>query len=98
MLIALGQAFDAQAIDDLLFLFKLPKNQLLVSGDGVLKFSRLIAADLAAFELVMQNGPMLLYRVGVTSKGAALVQAWQQGDREALKAAVAFDPTSSFSQ
>ena len=88
MLIALSQAFDSQAIDDLLFLFKLPNDSLLVSGDGVLKFSRLIAADLAAFQLAMQNGPILLYRIGVTDKGLHLVRAWQQGDREALKNAI----------
>jgi hypothetical protein len=69
MLVTLSQAFDAHAIDDLLFLYKLPENQLLVSGDGVLKFSRLIAADLAGFQLAMQNGPMLLYRIGVTNRG-----------------------------
>jgi hypothetical protein len=95
MLVALSQAFDAHAIDDLLFLYKLPENQLLVSGDGVLKFSRLIAADLAGFQLAMQNGPMLLYRIGVTKRGATLVQAWQRGDREALKVAFGTTPLTA---
>ena len=89
MLVALSQAFDTQAIDDLLFLYKLPDDQLFVSGDGVLRFSRLIAAELAGFQLYMQNGPMLLYRIGATEKGAALVRAWQAGNREALRLAMA---------
>lgn len=98
MLVALSQAFDTQAIDDLLFLYKLPQDQLLVSGDGVLKFSRLIAADLAAFELFMQNGPMLLYRIGVTDRGAAIVKAWQAGNREALRLAMEESPIASVAQ
>ena len=98
MLVALSQAFDTQAIDDLLFLYKLPQDQLLVSGDGVLKFSRLIAADLAAFELFMQNGPMLLYRIGVTDRGAAIVKAWQAGNREALRLAMEENPIASVAQ
>ncbi|RZL99532.1 MAG: HNH endonuclease, partial [Pedobacter sp.] len=49
MLVALSQAFDVQSIDDLLFLNKLDQQELVIGGSGVLKFSRLIAADLAEF-------------------------------------------------
>ena len=61
MLVSLSQAFDTGTIDNLLFLDSPQIGTLRVSGDGVLKFSRLIAANLAGFGLVMQNGPLLLY-------------------------------------
>src|SRR5262245_31948622 len=48
MLVALSQAFDLEAIDRLLFLNLCPE-YLLVSGDGLLHFARLIAAGLATF-------------------------------------------------
>src|SRR5262245_6619960 len=48
MLVALSQAFDLEAIDRLLFL-KLCPDYLVVSGDGLLLFARLIAAGLATF-------------------------------------------------
>ena len=92
MLVALTGAFDYNAIDDLIFLYKLPENSLAISGDGVLKFSRLIAAGLAAFRLLMQNGPMVLYQVGVTEKGEAVVNAWMSGDRQALTKAMLEQP------
>src|SRR5947209_3600812 len=41
-LVALNFAFDRESVDNLLFLRNLVKGQLLVSGDGVLKFSQLI--------------------------------------------------------
>ncbi len=88
MLVSLNNAFDKSAIDDLLFLSKLEPRELAISGDGVLKFSRLIAADLAAFKLLLQNGPIVLYEVGVTDKGEALINAWKAGDREGVKSAL----------
>ena len=88
MLVALSQAFDKQAVDDLLFLEKLKPNELAVSGDGVLRFSRLIAADLAGFRLLLQNGPIVLYEVGVTERGMMLVDAWKKGDRELVSKAL----------
>jgi hypothetical protein len=62
MLVSLSHAFDVNTIDDLLFLATPEATQLRVSGDGVLKFSRLVASGLASFGLVMQNGPLLLYK------------------------------------
>jgi|SRR3990167_1444218 len=81
MLISLSHAFDVQTIDDLLFLACPQANNLRVSGDGVLKFSRLIASGLASFSLAMQNGPLLLYSVCLTDKGKHLVSAWCSGNR-----------------
>lgn len=84
-IVSLSQAFDTQAIDDLLFLADSQVvNHLHLSGDGVAKFSRLIGAGLATFDVFMRNGPIVLYRIGLTPKGAQLIQAWQSGNRELL--------------
>lgn len=87
VLVSLGQAFDTEAIDNLLFLNNPQTKDLRVSGDGVLKFSRLIAANLAEFRLVMQNGPLLLYEITLSQKGRLLVDAWMRGDREVVAGA-----------
>lgn len=85
MLVSLSHAFDHQTIDDLLFLATPQAVNLRVSGDGVLKFSRLVGAGLADFQLLMQNGPLVLYRVGLTQKGAQLVSVWHSGNREQVR-------------
>jgi hypothetical protein len=82
---ALGQAFDREAIDLLLFLSKAAP---MVSGDGVLRFARLIAADLAGFQLAVQNGPFYTYQIGLTPRGLQIIRAWQSGDRAALTTAL----------
>jgi hypothetical protein len=84
VLVSLSQAFDVVTIDHLLFLGKPEAGNLLVSGDGVLEFARLVAAGLATFQLAIQNGPLLLYRVSLTDKGLALIAAWNQGNRQAV--------------
>lgn len=84
MLVSLSHAFDTATIDDLLFLATPQAADLRVSGDGVLKFSRLIGAGLATFSLFMANGPLLLYSVGLTQKGVHLINAWRSGDRQAV--------------
>jgi len=89
MLVAIGRAFDVEAIDKLFFLYKLPKNLLVVSGDGVLQFARLIAADLAMFEMKNNNNWLLVtYAVRLTDKGRQLIYAWSQGDRNSIKDAL----------
>jgi hypothetical protein len=88
MLVSLSAAFDRDAIDDLLFL-KTPSSVTLgVSGDGVLKFSRLIGAGLAEFTLVSRNGPLMLYRVNLTPKGDQLIEALMTGNRSAVAKAL----------
>jgi hypothetical protein len=90
MLVAIGRAFDVDAIDKLVFLHKLPTQPLAVSGDGVLSFARLIAADLAAFEeLANNNWQIVSYSVTLTPKGRMLVDAWQSGDRMELEKVLA---------
>lgn len=81
MLVSLNHAFDEDSISNLLFLKNLPPNRLVVSGDGVLKFSHLIGSGLADFNIKMQNGPMVLYQVFLTAKGTNIVDAWFSGDR-----------------
>jgi len=95
LLVSLSRAFDIEPLDHLLFLARPEVGDLRISGDAVLKFSRLIAADLAEFSLVMQNGPLLLYAVRLTSKGRMLVKAWKSGNREAVQNALGSPDDSS---
>jgi hypothetical protein len=98
MLVAIGQAFDREAIDKLLFLDKLQDDYLALSGDGVLRFARLIAADLASFAMKANNAWQLVtYTVSMTAKGRMLVRAWKTGDRSALHQALTH-PHSGISQ
>jgi hypothetical protein len=93
MLLSLSHAFDTHTLDDLIFLSSEKIPSLGVSGDGVLKFSRLIAAGLAEFELIMQNGPIVLYGVKLTNKGNFLVNAWKSGRKDQVE--IAFTGLSS---
>ena len=91
VLVSLSQAFDMATVDHLLFLNKPEAENLKVSGDGVIQFSRLISAGLATFRFLMQNGPLVLYAVKLTNKGKLLVEAWSSGNRQAV--AEAMNPT-----
>lgn len=84
MLVSLNQAFDQRDIDDLLFLSMPGNPNLQVSGDGVLKFSRLIASGLVGYYIAIQGPTTLRYSVVLTEKGRLLVSAWRFGDRNAL--------------
>ena len=89
MLVAIGRAFDVEAIDRLLFLNMCPKDYLVLSGDGVLHFSRLIAAGLVSVEQKANNAWQLVtYAVNISAKGQLLINAWQQGDRTAIATAL----------
>lgn len=92
MVVALGHAFDQETIDNLLFLHKLQVGDdfLLISGDGVLKFARLIGAGLATFraDFRISLGPEMAdqgYTVKLTGKGQMLIEAWFNGNRDAVK-------------
>jgi hypothetical protein len=89
ILVALNHAFDKESISNLLFLKAVGPNGPLVSGDGVLQFSHLIAAGLATFSVARENGPLILYRATLTPKGAQIVEAWFSGDRGAVRDALA---------
>ena len=49
IVVSLSHAFDAEAISFLLFLKRVEGNEVLVSGDGLLRFASLIAAAWAGF-------------------------------------------------
>lgn len=85
MLVAISRAFDLEAIDSLLFLNQLSKDFLIVSGDGLLHFSRLIAAGLASVERKANNNWLIVtYAVNISEKGKLLIEAWREGDRTRL--------------
>ena len=86
MLVAITRAFDLEAIDKLLFLTSCKRDFLIVSGDGVLHFSRLIAAGLATADMKANNNYQLVtYAINLHEKGRQLIEAWKQGDRVRLK-------------
>jgi hypothetical protein len=86
MLVAITRAFDVEAIDKLLLLDSCSKDFLVISGDGLLHFGRLIAAGLAAVDQKANNNWQLVtYTINISDKGRQLVDAWKKGDRTKLK-------------
>lgn len=93
MLVAIGRAFDRDAIDRLLFLQKLSRDFLIVTGDGLLHFDRLIAAGLAEVEQKGNNNWLVVtYAVNISERGRMLVSAWLAGDRTLVKQALSSPP------
>lgn len=81
MLVAISRAFDLDAVDRLMFLNACPKDFLVVSGDGLLHFARLIAAGLANVEQKANNAWQLVtYAINISDKGRLIIDAWKQGD------------------
>lgn len=86
MLVAISRAFDIDAVDRLLFLNGCAKDFLVVSGDGLLHFARLIAAGLATVEQKAHNNwQIVTYSVNISDRGRLIIEAWKQGDRTRLK-------------
>ncbi len=86
MLVALSRAFDLEAVDRLLFLVMCKKDFVVVSGDGLVRFSRLIAAGLASAEQKANNNWLIVtYAINITEKGKQIIEAWKSGDRLRLK-------------
>lgn len=89
MLVAITRAFDVEAIDKLLFLETCKPDLIVVSGDGLLNFARLIAAGFVSFEQKKNNNwQIVTYTVNISDKGRKLIEAWRQGDRTLLKQAM----------
>jgi len=89
MLVAISRAFDLDAVDRLLFLCPLQKDALIVSGDGLLQFARLIAANLASFEQKANNNfQIVTYAINISGKGRYIIEAWRKGDRAGLAKAL----------
>jgi hypothetical protein len=95
IVVALSHAFDAEAISFLLFLKQRGENEVLVSGDGMLRFAPLIAADLAAPHLVGRHGLWQFYLIRLTAKGQRLLDAWCSGNREQARLALTGLPRGS---
>lgn len=90
MLVAITRAFDVEAIDRLLFLESCKKDFLVVSGDGLLHFGRLIAAGLASVDQKKNNNwQIVTYAVNLSDKGRLLIHAWKVGDRAKLRTVIA---------
>jgi hypothetical protein len=88
-LVTLSTAFDARAIDLLLFLAAAPRDSLIVSGDTVLTFLCLLNTGFADIVTVATNGASeVRYVVNVTSKGLSVVNAWKGGNLKAFRTAV----------
>jgi HNH endonuclease len=86
MLVAITRAFDLEAIDRLLFLVSCQRDFLVVSGDGLLHFGRLIAAGLASVSQKSNNNwQIVTYAVNISDKGRQLIEAWKQGDQTQLR-------------
>lgn len=93
MLVALTHAFDVGAADRLLFLNNCAKDWLIVSGDGLLAFGRLIVSGLATMEMKANNDwELVTYAVNISAKGKQLIDAWREGDRARLTAALEGPP------
>jgi hypothetical protein len=90
MLIAIGRAFDVQTIDRLLFLDSLDYDFLIVSGDGLLHFDRVLAAGFATVTQKANNQFQLVsYSVNITEKGKMLIAAWKGGNISEIENALA---------
>ena len=89
MLIAIGRAFDVQTIDRLLFLNSLEHDFLIVSGDGLLHFDRVLAAGFATVSQKANNQFQLVsYSVNITEKGKMLIAAWKAGNISEIESAL----------
>jgi hypothetical protein len=81
MLVAITRAFDLESIDRLLFLEACNDDFVVVSGDGLLHFARLVAAGLAVVEQKANNNwQIVTYSINISDKGRQLIKAWREGD------------------
>ena len=92
VLVSLSAAFDRATIDDLLFLREVEKHQgreLVMTGDGIGKYSQLFAARLADyFSMGGQRsslGNVDYFQVRISKRGERLLEAWESGNEEALR-------------
>lgn len=89
LLVSLNHAFDVRGIDHLTFLAIPGREELVVTGDGVLQFAPLLAAGLATHKQVSNNNYQLVtYSINITPRGKMLVDAWLKGKRSHLAEAI----------
>lgn len=87
-LVTLSTAFDARAIDLLLFLATAPRDSLIVSGDTLLTLVSLLTTGFAEIVGTASGDSDVRYVVSITSKGQSVVNAWKAGNLKAFRAAV----------
>ncbi len=63
-------------------------NLLTLSGDGVLKFSHLIASGFAEYLAATTPNPAMQYYVYLTDKGTRVIKAWLSGNKKAIQEAL----------
>jgi hypothetical protein len=94
MLLALNHAFDRESMDLLLFLHRTREDEIWYSGDGILRFARLLAAGLVelanplqqygwCFESILAKPSVSVHQVRLTDAGIQLMEAWLSGDEKA---------------
>jgi hypothetical protein len=99
---ALNYAFTKESMDLLIFLNKISADELWFSGDGLLRFSSLIASgyvEIAESHFAIgvrygnsppTNPPSSGHRVRLTDKGHNLVESWIKGDEDQLQSTLDF--------
>lgn len=87
-LVTLSTAFDARAIDVLLFLATAPRDSLVVSGDAVLTLMNLLTTGFVDVMGTTGGDSEVRYAVSITSKGQSVVNAWKGGNLKAFRTAV----------
>ena len=88
----LNHAFDQESVDLLLYLHRIRTDDFQYSGDGVLKFARLIAAGLVEFytpnRRSLSASSASNHWLRLSQTGTLLVEAWLKGDRTAIEEAL----------
>ena len=82
LLVTLNHAFDTETISHLLFLQSTQGKEIWISGDGMLRFTHLIAIGLAEPHLIRKHNPWCFYVIRLTPKGQSLLDAWCSGNRQ----------------
>jgi hypothetical protein len=82
---ALNQAYDRRTVD-LLLMLDSANDEVIVSGDGLLRCAPLIAGELVTQQMMAGEFPdgviSASYHVQLTAKGKAFVAAWKAGDQK----------------
>ncbi len=64
------------------------KDFVVVSGDGLVSFARLIAAGLASAKQKANKWLIVTHAINISVKGRHIIEAWKSGDRLRLKQAL----------
>ncbi len=99
---SISRGFDWESVDLLLFVYsKANLSQLHISGDGILRFAKLLVAGLIDYGPVQLGANVVrgsyyrYYSLRPTERGETLVRLWKSGDMEALKTCLGVVPLDS---